>query len=338
MSEARARLQRIMRILPLFESRTEICSADLERITKIPIQTVIDDLRALTSRHGDPGGFVEAVGIEIHPDRISIRASHFLRPLRLTDAEVCALELGMALLAQSRPLDEQSVIERARAKVHRLLSVAFSQSAHCDFYSEIPLPRDRSIAETLRQGCQERRAVVIEYHAAGAESSSERLVHPYAVVATHGTWFVVAHCTRAGAMRLFRADRIAKARLTEQAFQVPADLSAIVDLYRKPYLGDRGPKLVIRYSARIAAWIAEREKAQLDSDGTVTVAHPLGEDAWAVRHVLQYAGEAEVLAPERIRRAVLQRLQKMHEATRLLGRSGSGRARRGTPRLRLPKV
>lgn len=327
MSEAASRLGRILKVLPLFERRDEISHEELVRIAGIPIETVIEDLRALTSRQGDPGGFVESIGIEIQSDRIAIRSTHLLRPLRLSATEVSALELGIAMLAQVRPPDELSVIERTRTKVHRLRSAALPDTAPTDFHNEITLPRDGAVAETLLKGYRQRRAVAIEYQSSTAAAATERTIYPYAIVATHGTWFVVAHCTRANAMRLFRADRIATARLEDFTFEIPSDLSEVLQLYRKPFLGDPEAELVVRYSARIAPWIAEREGIPIDADGSVTVRHPLADEGWAIRHVLQYADEAEVLAPPRIRRAILQRLKKMRASIRRPGANAARVAR-----------
>jgi len=41
------------------------------------------------------------------------------------------------------------------------------------------------------------------------------------------------------------------------------------------------------------------------------VRHPLADDAWAVRHVLQYGPEAEVLEPARIRERIVATLNAM---------------------------
>ena len=60
-------------------------------------------------------------------------------------------------------------------------------------------------------------------------------------------------------------------------------------------------KLAVRYSPAIARWIAEREEVSLLPDGSVVVEHPLLDDEWAVRYVLQYASEAELLKPQRLR-------------------------------------
>ena len=67
----------------------------------------------------------------------------------------------------------------------------------------------------------------------------------------------------------------------------------------------------IRYSPKIARWIAEREGQPLAKDGSLTLEHPLADPAWAVRHVLQYGPDAEVLEPESLRKGVQERLKQM---------------------------
>ena len=72
--------------------------------------------------------------------------------------------------------------------------------------------------------------------------------------------------------------------------------------------------MTVRYSPRIARWIAEREEKPLDTDGSLTLEHPVADVHWAVRHVLQYGRDAEVLAPERVRTAVRERLAELAAA------------------------
>ena len=67
----------------------------------------------------------------------------------------------------------------------------------------------------------------------------------------------------------------------------------------------------MRYSPKIARWIQEREQGTTDADGSFVVEHALADLDWAVRHVLQYGPEAEVLEPEEARVAVRKRLEAM---------------------------
>ena len=39
--------------------------------------------------------------------------------------------------------------------------------------------------------------------------------------------------------------------------------------------------------------------------------HPIADGEWAIRHVLQYGPDAEVVAPEELRAAVRARLEQM---------------------------
>jgi predicted DNA-binding transcriptional regulator YafY len=70
----------------------------------------------------------------------------------------------------------------------------------------------------------------------------------------------------------------------------------------------------IRYSPAIARWIAERLGREPDADGGLTVEHPCADTDWAVRHVLQYGPDAEVVEPAAIRAAVRERLEGMARA------------------------
>jgi predicted DNA-binding transcriptional regulator YafY len=67
--------------------------------------------------------------------------------------------------------------------------------------------------------------------------------------------------------------------------------------------------LRLRYSPRIARWIAEREGKSLAEDGSLTMEHQLADRDWAVRHVLQYGPDVTVLEPVAVREAVVRRLE-----------------------------
>jgi len=59
----------------------------------------------------------------------------------------------------------------------------------------------------------------------------------------------------------------------------------------------------------IARWIAERAGKELAADGSLTLEHPLADEHWLVRHVLQYGADAEVIDPPEGRAAVRERLR-----------------------------
>jgi len=127
-----------------------------------------------------------------------------------------------------------------------------------------------------------------------------------------GAWFLVAHSEPSDDIRLFRVDRVLSATMLDDSFERRADVDvdslASVD---RAMVSPSAERLVVRYSPRIARWISEREEGEAGADGSFTVSHPLNDDAWAVRHVLQYGPEAEVVSPTRVRDAVASVLRRM---------------------------
>lgn len=71
----------------------------------------------------------------------------------------------------------------------------------------------------------------------------------------------------------------------------------------------------VRYSPTIARWIAEREGVKLAADGSVTLEHPVADEGWAIRHVLQYGPDAELFDPPELRALLARRLGEMLETT-----------------------
>jgi hypothetical protein len=76
---------------------------------------------------------------------------------------------------------------------------------------------------------------------------------------------------------------------------------------------DGAPTMRVRYSPRIARWIAEREGKPLAADGALVMEHPLADWDWGGRHVLQYGRDAEVVEPAALRARLTERLAGMAE-------------------------
>lgn len=107
------------------------------------------------------------------------------------------------------------------------------------------------------------------------------------------------------------AQQSEEAHPTQERFAIPASFS--IDYFLpggRAFQTERAEALRERYSPRVARWIAEREGVPLEPDGSLSLTHPLADSAWAVRHVLQYGPEAEVLDPAEVRATVRSRLQE----------------------------
>ena len=135
-------------------------------------------------------------------------------------------------------------------------------------------------------------------------------MHPYGLLHSNGHWFLIGHCERAESIRIFRLDRMVAAKMLAEPADIPDDVDVEATLRNgRATVTNAEDVLRVQYSPRIARWIAEHQSVETQHDGSVIVDHPLLDDDWAVRHVLQYGPDAEVLEPPRVREMVRERLE-----------------------------
>jgi proteasome accessory factor C len=314
MSETAAeQLRRVLLLIPQLADDKEHDINDVAHRLGVDRSTFLRDVRSLADRFDDPGGFVEGVNIFYDERVVSVRASHFLRPMRLTMAELAALELGLAMIRGVRPPDEHAVIDGARSRLREALAeLPDAEPVEATRVAEFGAltPELRILRETLRAASRDHHKVRIGYQKADASAPVSRVVCPYGLIFARGTWYLVAHCESSAGLRVFRLDRIGSAEPSSDAFATPNEsvLASVVQDGRVFHTEDPVATVAIRYSPRIARWIAEREHATVAADGSLTREYPLADADWAVRHVLQYGPEAEILEPKEIRAMVRARL------------------------------
>jgi proteasome accessory factor C len=239
--------------------------------------------------------------------------NHFLRPMRLTRGELLALELGLAMLRGERPPEEHRAIDGATARLRKAIAKLPDGEIADDLRAASVSPAgDLEHLRRLREAFRARRKVRLTYRKADEAEPSSRVVCPYGIVFANGMWYAVAHCESSEGIRIFRLDRVEQVEPLEERYDSPRgfSLDAIVT-DGKAFQSAEAGTLRVRYSPRIARWIAEREGKQVAADGSLVMDHPLADLNWAVRHVLQYGPDAEVLEPEEVRAAILARLERL---------------------------
>ncbi|MEO7038820.1 MAG: WYL domain-containing protein [Gemmatimonadaceae bacterium] len=311
-SDAAVRLRRLLAVLPLFADRSEVSLAEVARRTGVDSAALLDDLSALTERQDVPGGFIDSIGIELGAERVAIRASHFLRPMRVTVPELCALELGVAMLRTTSTPDEWSAIDRARSRIRKLIVKLPLDAAPLPWHSTPPPGSDSPLLATLRQAIAIHRKVRIGYRGSDDRETTERTIAPLGAIASHGTWYIVGEAAAAAGLRFYRLDRVSTVEMLAESFDVPGDFALDRILAEgRPFRSSETASMRVRYSPHIARWIAERESEPLDDDGSITITHQVADPEWAVRHVLQYGPDAEVLEPVELRAEIARRLSGM---------------------------
>ncbi len=304
-------LRRLLAILPQIGSGKEVPMAEVARRSGSDPDTILADLRDLSDREGDPAGFVEHLQLYIESERISMAPRRFFRrPTRLNEDEWRAIELGIALVRAERKPDDRPALDALLAKVRELMAEVPAHDSQRA--ATLGAERHADAVAALRRAMRKHRKVEITYQKGTSDAPDVRTVCPFSFVTEQGAWYLVAHCERSEAIRVFRLDRLLAIKVLEEPFEESQDID-LEELMSKghAFVGDPPERLRVRYSARIAKWIAEREGGKPSADGTFEVEYPLGDADWAIRHVLQYGPEAEVLAPTRIREALVARLKPL---------------------------
>ncbi len=308
---AAAQLHRILLLIPQLGDGEPHSIAEIVERAGVDRKALVRDIRTISERFDTPRGFIEGLSIFLESDTVEVHTNHFLRPMRLTRPELCALELGLAMLRRERPVEEHRAIDRARERLQRVIAATRAPEEDDHRFASLGPAGDPKHLRLLREAGRTHRRVRLGYLKAGAETASSRVLCPYEIVFTSGMWYVVAGCVDEG-LRFFRLDRVESVEVLEERYERPKDF-ALESVMRdsKAFLSAQAGTLRVRYTAKVARWIAERERRQVEADGSLVLEHPLADADWAVRHVLQYGPDAEVLEPEAVRQEIVRRLTHM---------------------------
>ncbi len=323
MTRADERLQRLLMAFPTMAEEPTLTIEQLAERVGTDATTLRADFRCL-DRDDTPPGFVESIQLLLGADRVSMRSSHFKRPMRLTRPEVASLELGLGILEQELPVDERHLVSNVRG---RLRDIAVrpvdtvvdkrKSSAPAEAAGGLAIEPARDIeweaVIVLQRAIEHQHVVQLTYQRFNETEPTVRQVRPYAMVRAAVNIYLVAFCQRNEALRVFRLDRVRMAVETSDRFERPADFTVESVLQQGHVFVQDAPaveSLVVRYSPTVARWIAEREHGEMHADGSLLVHYPLADESWAIRHVLQYGPDAVILAPDRVRREMELVLQR----------------------------
>lgn len=298
-------LVRLLYLLPAAAERPLSVAEAAERLG-VSEETVFEDVALVIARqYYHPAGSAEDVRVEIEADRIHVRShGKFRRPMRLSPREALAAHLALRRHAAALEGSDRERVLDVADRIGGGLSTA-SPDEFVERFAVEENGEPAGIRMGLRRAAEDRRRCRMVYVRSGDEGLSERTLDPYAVVASHGTWFVVGYCGLREDVRVFRLDRIVDLEVTGESFEVPDDFD--IDDYveeGRVFRADATEPVVVRYAGLAAARVEEMGPTEQGPDGSVTVTYEVADPGWIVRHVLQQGGEAAVVEPEHVRRDV----------------------------------
>ena len=169
------------------------------------------------------------------------------------------------------------------------------------------------IFDQLARAAAEGRQLALQYRKPGSAAAEKRSIDPYHLANVNGDWFLFAYCHLRKDIRTFVPSRILSAEETGKRFQRPRDFSiekALRDSFGV-HSGKAEHHVVIRFSELVADYIREKkwhasQELKNLSNGGVELSLRLSSLVEVQRWILSWAGNAQVFAPEELKKAVQQ--------------------------------
>jgi predicted DNA-binding transcriptional regulator YafY len=310
-SSAQERLERLLYVLPRAARPEGGHIGELARALDVAPAEILADIEEATTRvFYHPGGMTDAFNFTVEGDVVRLHGREFNRPARLTVAEAMALGLGLRVLAAEADVERRNEL---LALAHQLEAELVTPEILMQpmlrdrdaireevGYATVSAPSEVEVAlgeddfrGDIAAAVQTRVFCDVVYLKAGGSSPAELRMAPVRLIYARGHWYVRAFEDESKAIRNYRLDRILELSLTDEHHDY-ADVSTAAP----GFASDGGLPVQVRYSTEVARWVAERENAQCEPDGTLVMTYDVVDMNWLVRHVLQYGGEAVVETPE----------------------------------------
>ncbi|MFN8051247.1 MAG: WYL domain-containing protein [Acidimicrobiales bacterium] len=283
------RFRRIVAIVPWIAERDGPLIDDVCRQFAIDRDDLLADLDVVFMVGIPPYTPDELIDVMIDDDRVWITLGrYFTRPLRLNAQEALAVLAAGAGLMATTGADPDGPLARALDKLRTAGGISESGTLGMSLGGA-----DADTLATLQEGRTEHRQVEIDYYSYSTDESRLRCIDPYRVYATEGNWYVIGWCHSAEAERLFRVDRIRSARLTDETFELPAELPEPTT-----YAGSGHDRRIALEVAPSARWIIEHypnDAVEELPEGRARVVLAVGGDAWLERLLVRLGPDATVV-------------------------------------------
>lgn len=286
MSRTASRLSRILAMLPWVIANpgttvTEVCERfGYER------SELLEDL-AILFVCGLPGyGPGDLMVAEIDGDEVFVdTADYFANAPRLAPAEALALlASGLAVVGsgQGSPALSSAVDKLSRALLPEGQSII-----------DVDLAGEPDVVARLRNAASAGTVLEVTYTSLSREQTTVREVEPWGVFSSVGNWYLTGYCRLAQAERIFRVDRIRKARRTADTF-TPPEKPPLPEVHYTPSVEDIRCRIELLAPAR---WVVDYYPVETISDepGRLVVEFSAADPLVAARLLLRLGPHARLL-------------------------------------------
>lgn len=302
----------------LARSRAGVGLEDLARDLGVVRRTVYRDLDALMY-----AGF--PVVSEKRDGRVYYRflESFGLGDVPFTPDEVLALAFSEDLLRVLEGTVFHDSIRSALAKIRAGLGPELSGFLEQlgESFRVLPGPHkryadQRETIELLNDALLRQRTVEMRYRTGSTGKVATRRLDPFRIWYRSGGLYVIGHDHKSDEVRTFAVERIRRARLTDDPFEIPESFD--FDAYTAGAFGvvaEPASRVRIRFGKERALQVAERtwhpsQKVEPRPGGALELTLEVGSTTELRDWILSFGAAAEVLEPDDLRTEVAAELQR----------------------------
>lgn len=229
--------------------------------------------------------------------------------IALTDSDVALLNRATSRVAALRDTPLAAAAASARRKLAFDVPLPLAEVERLLAH---PLEGEASRAlDVLQRAVGDRTAVRCSYYSIGRDAETDRVIEPYGLFFNWGRWYCVACCRLRKAMRVFRVDRMRKAKAQsgpDARFEVPKDFSVRSYVRRAPWELSELPaeRVVVRFHFPESRWVLATGVGDavdpLLDDGGARIAFTVRERGSFLRWLLTFRAGLEVEEPAEVGR------------------------------------
>lgn len=303
---------RLLSILLLLQTRGPVPAPELAERLDVSVRTIYRDVEALSAsgvpvyaERGRHGGIALLPGFRTDVTGLTADEARALFVLA-ADGAHAALGLDAAIGSALRK------VMAALPAPHRSAAELTSRRIRVDPVRWRSGPRAAVDIAELHDAVLTDRRLRLHYRHSGTRTARDYTVDPYGLVVKAGVWYLVAD--RDGEPRLFRADRVRRAVLTDEAVvrRRGVELAQVWELLRRQ-VEDRQGGVILRVRVhrsrldlflRLHAGVLTGEPRPEERDGEWLRAELAVESVEWARSLLSFGPNVEVLAPPGARSVV----------------------------------
>lgn len=305
------RIDRMLAITVLLLNRDRVTAKELAQRFEVSVRTIYRDLDAINmagipivSFPGNRGGYGILDNYKLDHQLLTLKdMTAILTSLKSVQSILDDREIGNAFekIANLIPPDKAEQAARLTGQIAiDMLPWGPHQALH-------------DCLKHLHQAITDNCLIHFHYHSMKGERIS-RTVEPMTLVMKGFVWYLFGFCRLRNDFRIFRLSRIKELIVLNETFN--RRQASHTSYFKSEQTNLPSVDLVLRFSPQVRTAITDyfkEEDITPHPDGSLLVKVTLTESEWIYGMILSYGEHIEVLAPERVRRIISQRIQKMAE-------------------------